>query len=146
MAKRTAQYELPYPIEVVRPVVADPRQVGAALAFVEETELRNGLPFWRLRTAMGAITGAEGLLLDYEVLPTDVIHWRGSSPRLVSRGEIRLAPAGPSATSVSFTLEMAGVGPASAIIEPLAGLQIEGQMSHFMEQLQAVLEPTACAS
>lgn len=139
MATRSARYLVEHPLPAVRQALADAHRLGQALAFVEGTEERGGRLFWRLPPPLATITGAEGLWPAVEVVPGDVVRWRAESPRLVSRGELRLAAAGPQATEIGFTLEMAGVGPARLIIEPLATLQIEAQMDCFIDRLQRAL-------
>ena len=141
MAKRRQRYTIAHPLEAVRRLVGTPEHVGQGLAFVAATEERGGRPFWRLRPAMATITGAEGLTLDFRTGGPGEVRWQGESPRLVSRGEIILRPGGVGATDLDLTLEMAGVGLASAVIEPLASMQIENQMDHFVDRLEAALGP-----
>ncbi|HOG45408.1 MAG TPA: hypothetical protein PLJ35_03130 [Anaerolineae bacterium] len=142
MAKRAHVYTIARPIEELRALLASPQAVGRALAFVEATEESRGQLQWRLRPAMAAITGAQSLLVSFNATP-DHVHWVGRSPRLLGRGDLRLTPAGPQATALAFTLEMAGVGAASLVIEPLAGVQLQAQMDSFVDHLEAALERAA---
>ncbi len=142
MAKRVQSYTIARPLEGVRALVADPWAVGRALAFVEATEERGGQLRWRLPPAMAAISGAESLQLDFAAT-VDGVRWIARSPRLISRGALRLAPAGPQATTLLFALEMLGVGVASAVIEPLASVQIQGLMDGFVDRLEVALQAPA---
>ncbi len=142
MAKREHSYVLPHAIDAVRALVTDPRAVGRALAFVEATEGDGGQLRWRLPPAMATITGVQSMHLHFEA-DGDLVRWAAHSPRLVSRGELRLAPAGPLTTTLDMALEMAGVGAARLVIEPLAGVQIQAQMDSFVDNLEADLQAVA---
>lgn len=139
MAKREHSYHLPHPIDAVRALAADPHAIGRALAFVEATEGDGDQLRWRLPPAMATITGVQSMRLRFEA-DGDQVRWAAHSPRLVSRGELHLAPAGLLATTLDLALEMAGVGAASLVIEPLASVQIQALMDSFVDNLEADLQ------
>jgi carbon monoxide dehydrogenase subunit G len=140
MVQRKQQFTVGQPLGVVYRFLSDPAQVGNCLAFVSATENgREGLR-WRVKAPMSGITGTPELTLDFHTRPPDEVRWHGRGAHLETQGHLILSTEGDT-TVVDLTLEMVALGAMALVIEPMAKVQIEGQMDYFASQVREVLGP-----
>jgi len=139
MAQRQQRFTVRQPLEVVYRFLSDPAQVGNCLAFVAGTENGRGSLRWQVKAPMSSITGTPEFTLDFHTRPPNEVHWRGQGAHLGTQGRLSLSTEGDT-TVVDFTLEMAALGAMALVIEPMAKVQIEGQMNYFASRLREALE------
>jgi carbon monoxide dehydrogenase subunit G len=139
MAQRQQRFTVRQPLEVVYRFLSDPAQVGNCLAFVAGTENGRGSLRWQVKAPMSSITSTAEFILDFHTRPPDEVHWRGRGAHLETQGHLSLSTEGDT-TAVDFNLEMAALGAMALVIEPMAKVQIEGQMDYFASRLREALE------
>jgi len=139
MAQRQQRFTVRQHLEMVYRFLSDPAQVGNCLAFVAGTENGRGSLRWRVKAPMSSITGTPEFTLDFHTSPPNEVHWRGQGAHLETQGHLSLSTEGDT-TVVDFTLEMAALGGMALVIEPMAKVQIEGQMDYFASQVREALE------
>ena len=140
MVRRQQRFAVRRPLEIVYRFLSDPAQVGNCLAFVAGTENgREGLR-WRVKAPMSGITGTLEFTLDFHTRPLEEVRWRGQGAHLETQGHLILSTEGEDITAVDFTLEMAALGAMALVIEPMAKVQIEGQMDYFASRVREALE------
>ena len=139
MVRQQQQFTVRQPLEVVYRFLSDPTQVGNCLAFVASTENGRGGLRWQVKAPMSGITGTPEFTLDFHTRPPDEIHWHGRGAHLETQGHLILSTECDS-TVADFTLEMAALGAMALVIEPMAKVQIEGQMDYFASQVREALE------
>ena len=140
MARRQQRFMVRQPLEIVYRFLSDPAQVGSCLAFVSGTENgKEGLR-WRVKAPMSGITGTPEFTLDFQTRPLEEVRWHGQGAHLETQGHLILSAEGEDTTVVDFTLEMAALGAMALVIEPMARVQIEGQMDYFTSQVREALE------
>jgi carbon monoxide dehydrogenase subunit G len=140
MARRQQRFTVRQPRETVYRFLSDPAQVGNCLAFVAGTENGKGSLRWQVKAPMSGITGTPELVLDFHTRPPDEVRWHGQGAHLETQGFMVLSTEGEDTTAVDFTLEMAALGAMALVIEPMAKVQIEGQMDYFASQVREALE------
>ena len=141
MVRRQQQFTVGQPLEKVYRFLSDPAQVGNCLAFVAGTENgREGLR-WRVKAPMSGITGTPEFILDFYARSPGEVRWHGRGAHLETQGHLILSTEGEDTTVVDFTLEMVALGAMALVIEPMAKVQIEGQMGYFASRLREVLGP-----
>jgi carbon monoxide dehydrogenase subunit G len=140
MVRRQQQFTVQQPLEVVYRFLSDPVQVGNCLAFVAGTENGVGSLRWQVKAPMSGITGTPEFALDFQTRPPDEVRWRGRGAHLETQGHLILSMEDEDTTAVDFTLEMGALGAMALVIEPLAKVQIEGQMDYFASQVREALE------
>jgi carbon monoxide dehydrogenase subunit G len=140
MVQRKQRFTVRQPLEMVYRFLSDPAQVGNCLAFVAGTENGRGSLRWRVKAPMSGITGTPEFILDFHSRPPDEVRWRGQGAHLETQGHLILSMEGEDTTEVDFTLEMAALGAMALVIEPMAKVQIEGQMDYFASQVREALE------
>ena len=140
MVRRQQRFTVRQPLETVYRFLSDPAQVGNCLAFVAGTENGRGNLRWRVKAPMSGITGTPEFILDFHTRPPGKVRWRGQGVHLETQGHLILSMEGEDTTVVDFTLEMAALGAMALVIEPMAKVQIEGQMDYFASQLREALE------
>ncbi len=140
MVRRQQQFTVRQPLEAVYRFLSDPAQVGRCLAFIAGTENGKGSLRWQVKAPMSGITGTPEFILDFHTRSPDEVHWRGQGAHLETQGHLVLSPEGEDTTVVDFTLEMAALGAMALVIEPMAKVQIEGQMDYFASQVREALE------
>jgi carbon monoxide dehydrogenase subunit G len=140
MVRRQQQFTVQQPLEVVYRFLSDPVQVGNCLAFVAGTENGVGSLRWRVKAPMSGITGTPEFALDFRTSPPDEVRWRGQGAHLETQGHLILSMEDEDTTAVDFTLEMTALGAMALVIEPMAKVQIEGQMDYFASQMREALE------
>jgi carbon monoxide dehydrogenase subunit G len=139
MAQRQQRFTVRQPLEVVYRFLSDPAQVGNCLAFVAGTENGRGSLRWQVKAPMSGITGTPEFTLDFHTRPPNEVYWRGLGAHLETQGHLSLSTEGDT-TAVDFTLEMAALGAMALVIEPMAKVQIEGQMDYFASRVREALE------
>ncbi len=140
MVRRQQRFAVRRPLEMVYRFLSDPAQVGNCLAFVAGTENgREGLR-WRVKAPMSGITGTPEFTLDFHTRPLEEVRWRAQGAHLETQGHLILSTEGEDTTAVDFTLEMAALGAMALVIEPMAKVQIEGQMDYFASRVREALE------
>jgi carbon monoxide dehydrogenase subunit G len=140
MVRRQQRFTVRQPLETVYRFLSDPAQVGNCLAFVAGTENGSGSLRWQVKAPMSGITGTPEFILDFHTRPPDEVRWRGQGAHLETQGHLILSTEGEDTTLVDFTLEMAALGAMTLVIEPMAKVQIEGQMDYFVSQVREVLK------
>lgn len=140
MARRQQRFMVRQPLETVYRFLSDPAQVGSCLAFVAGTENGKGGLRWRVKAPMSGITGTPEFILDFHTRPSDEVRWHGRGAHLETQGHLILSAEGEDTTAVDFTLEMVALGAMALVIEPMAKVQIEGQMDYFASQVREALE------
>jgi carbon monoxide dehydrogenase subunit G len=139
MVRRQQQFTVQQPLQMVYRFLSDPVQVGNCLAFVAGTENGVGSLRWQVKAPMSGITGTPEFALEFQTRPPDEVRWRGQGAHLETQGHLILSTEGDT-TVVDFTLEMAALGAMALVIEPMAKVQIEGQMDYFASQMREALE------
>ena len=140
MVRRQQQFMVRQPLETVYRFLSDPAQVGNCLAFVAGTENGSGSLRWQVKAPMSGITGTPAFTLDFHTRPPDEVRWHGQGAHLETRGLMVLSGEGEDTTAVDFTLEMDALGAMALVIEPMAKVQIEGQMDYFASRVREALE------
>jgi carbon monoxide dehydrogenase subunit G len=140
MVRRQQQFTVRRPVETVYRFLSDPARVGSCLAFVAGTENGRGQLRWRMKAPMSGITGTPEFILDFHARPPDEVCWRGQGTHLETQGHLILSTESEDTTVVDFTLEMTALGAMALVIEPMAKVQIEGQMDYFASQVREALE------
>jgi carbon monoxide dehydrogenase subunit G len=140
MVRRQQRFTVRQPLEIVYRFLSDPAQVGNCLAFVAGTENGSGSLRWQVKAPMSGITGTPEFVLDCHTRPPDEVRWRGQGAHLETQGHLILSTEGEDTTVVDFTLEMSALGAMALVIEPMAKVQIEGQMDYFASQVREALE------
>ncbi len=139
MARGTKSFTINRSREEIYRLLSDPAVVGSCLSFVSGTETDEGL-HWRVKSPMSTIISTKSLALEFQVDPEGEIRWYGRGSHLETRGLLVLREDKEQQTEVKFTLEMAGLGPMSAVIEPLASVQINNQIAYFAACVRDKLE------
>jgi len=139
MARRQQRFMVRQPLEMVYRFLSDPTQVGNCLAFVAGTENGRGSLRWRVKAPMSGITGTPEFILDFHARPPDEVRWRGQGAHLETQGHLILSMEDEDTTVVHFTLEMTAPGAMALVIQPMAKVQIEGQMDYFASQVREAL-------
>ena len=139
MVRRQQRFAVRRPLEIVYRFLSDPAQVGNCLAFVAGTENGKGSLRWQVKAPMSGITGTPEIILDFHTRPLDEVHWHGQGVHLETQGHLSLSTEGDT-TAVDFNLEMAALGAMALVIEPMAKVQIEGQMDYFSSRVREALE------
>ena len=140
MARGQQQFTVRQSLETVYRFLSDPAQVGNCLAFVAATENGSGSLRWQVKAPISGITGTPEFILDFHTRPPDEVRWHGQGAHLEAQGHLILSTEGEDTTTVDFTLEMAALGAMALVIEPMAKVQIEGQMDYFASQVRGALE------
>ena len=140
MVRRQQRFTVRQPLEIVYRFLSDPAQVGNCLAFVAGTEDGRGSLRWQVKAPMSGITGTPEFILDFHTRPPDEVRWHGQGAHLETQGHLILSTEGEDTTVVDFTLEMAALGAMALVIEPMAKVQIEGQMDYFASRVREALE------
>jgi len=140
MARRRQQFTIRQPLETVYRFLSEPAQVGNCLAFVAGTENGRGSLRWQVKAPMSSITGTPEFTLDFHTKPSEEVRWHGQGAHLETQGHLVFSTEGEDTTAVDFTLEMTALGAMALVIEPMAKVQIEGQMDYFASQARETLE------
>ena len=140
MVRRQQRFTVRQPLEMVYRFLSDPTQVGNCLAFVSGTENEEESLRWKVKAPMSGITGTPEFVLDFHTRPPDEVRWHGQGAHLETQGLMILSEEDKDTTVVDFTLEMSALGAMALVIEPMAKVQIEGQMDYFVSQVREVLE------
>jgi uncharacterized membrane protein len=115
--------------------------LSKALRFVERAE--EGCDkkiLWKIKFPMSATTKTPFLEANFfDVKPQEKISWEAKGENIVWRGEINLESIEENKTRVRISLEVEGLGPMAKIINPVASLQISGQLKYFINQVKKLI-------
>lgn len=138
MARAEARFAVDRPKDEVVAFLRDPAQVGECLAFVAGVEETAEGARWRVKAPMSAITQTPYLDVTFQVEGGE-IRWRGRGRHLDVRGSFAVAEASPGATGVVCVLEVMPLGALAPVLEPLAAVQVGGQLDYFVREVRARL-------
>ncbi len=119
-------------------VLSDLKILGESLGFVKGTS--EGGDIWYVKSPMSAITQTKELHV--RLLRDRPVEWEARGEHLIWRGRFEVEDV-ERGTKIRVTLSVEGVGAMAPIINPMAGVQIGGQLRHFVRELKRRIEGEA---
>ncbi len=137
MAEAEMEFTVPVSADEVKSRIRDMGFVGRCFKFVGDVS-RDGR-IWRVKAPMSAITQTKEL--ETRVLSQDPIEWEAEGKHLLWRGVFEVEES-EEGTKIKVRLSVEGLGSMAPIINPMAGMQIEGQLRYFAKKLREELSRT----
>jgi uncharacterized membrane protein len=129
------------PVNIVWEFVSDLKNIGSCLRFVGEVEKLDDTYFWKVKAPMSITTRTSVLKPEYvNKVENNSFSWIAKGEYIQWGGRVDLESIEKKKTKVKIELEVSGLGPMSAIINPAAALQIKNQLKYFAEQIKKRLE------
>ena len=141
MPKAEDEIILDFSLDKLWTFFSDLKTLPKALRFVEKAEETcDKKILWKIKFPMSATTKTpflEGSFL--EIKPQEKISWEAKGENIVWRGEVNLKSIEENKTKAKISLEIEGLGPMAKVINPVASLQISGQLKYFINQVKKLI-------
>ena len=139
MAKTEMEFSVTGDADKVLQKLRDLRLIGGCFKFVGDVSEDGKI--WKVKAPMSAITQTREL--EVRVTGEDPVEWEAKGKHLLWRGRFEVREE-EEKTLIKVFLSVEGLGSMAPIINPMAGMQIEGQLRYFVKKLKENLqtEPT----
>jgi uncharacterized membrane protein len=129
------------PLRSVWEFVSDLDNIASCLRFIGGVEKTSDSLIWKVKAPMSITTRTSVLKPQItQAEESKFFAWMAKGEHLQWGGRFDLEEIEEKKTRVKIRLEVAGLGPMAAIINPTAALQIKNQLNFFVEQLKKRLE------
>ncbi|ADC66651.1 Polyketide cyclase/dehydrase [Ferroglobus placidus DSM 10642] len=135
MAEAKGEIVVSADVERVRKVLLDMKTVGSCFKFVKNASEKGEK--WFVRAPMSMITQTKEL--EVKVIREEPVEWEAKGKHLLWKGRFEVEEAN-GGTRIKVTLSVEGLGSMAAIINPMASVQIEGQLRYFLNELKKKIE------
>ena len=135
MAEAKGEIVVSADVEKIRKVLLNLKAIGKCFKFVKNTS-ESGEK-WFIRAPMSMITQTKEL--EAKIVREEPIEWEAKGKHLLWRGKFEVEKAN-GGTRIRVTLSVEGLGSMAAIINPMASVQIEGQLKYFLNELKKTIE------
>ena len=135
MAEAKGEIVVSADVEKVRKVLLDLKAIGNCFKFVKNTS-ESGEK-WFIRAPMSMITQTKEL--EAKIIREEPVEWEAKGKHLLWRGKFEVEKVN-GGTKIRVTLSVEGLGGMAAIINPMASVQIEGQLKYFLNELKKKIE------
>ncbi len=119
----------------VRKILLDLKTIGECFKFVKKTSEDGKI--WYVRAPMSAITQTKEL--EVKILSEKPIEWEARGKHLLWKGKF-FTESIESGTKIKAILTVEGLGSMASVINPMAGIQLPGQLRYFVSQLKKRFE------
>ncbi len=129
------------PLTSVWEFISDLNKIASCLHFIGGVEKTSDSLIWKVKVPMSITTRTS--VLKPEITQIDEgksLSWLAKGEHLQWGGRFELEEIEEKKTRAKIKLEVTGLGPLAAIINPTAALQIKNQLKYFVEQLNKNLE------
>ncbi len=136
-----AEYEIEVSrnADVVLDLLRNLKFIGTCFKFVGDVS-DDGI-VWKVKAPMSAITRTKKL--NVELTSHDPPEWVAKGEHLIWKGRFQIEDRGERRTGIKIWLSVEGTGAMAPIINPMAGMQIGGQLKYFADKLKEKMESTA---
>jgi len=112
-------------------VLSNPKEVGECFGFVKGTSEDGKI--WYVKAPMSAITQTRELHVSFS--EEGKLEWEARGEHLLWRGRFEVEEV-EGGVKVVAVLYVEGLGAMASIINPMASVQIRGQLRHFVKKLK----------
>lgn len=124
------------PKDVVVKVLSDMKIVGQCFSFVKSVS-DDGYT-WYVKAPMSVITQTKALRV--RTISEEPFEWEARGDHLLWKGRFEVS-VNENETIIHIHLSVSGLGSIAPVINQMAGVQIEGQLRHFIKELKSILSP-----
>ena len=131
MPEAEEEFVVEVPEEKVKETLLDLKVIGECFKFVKRTSEDGKI--WFVKAPMSAITQTKELKA--EILNKNPVEWEARGKHLLWIGKF-FTERTESGTKVRTILSVEGLGTMASVINPMAGIQLPGQLRYFVVQLK----------
>lgn len=135
MAKAETEIVVSENIDKIRGIIMDLKELGTCFKFVEKVSEDGKI--WFVKAPMSGITRTKEL--SAILMKKDPVEWEARGEHLLWKGGFELGEI-DEGTRIRVWLSVEGLGNMATIINPMAGMQIGGQLKYFIKELRKKLE------
>ena len=134
MAEAEMEFSVSMDADEVKSRIRDMKTVGRCFKFVGEVSEDGSV--WKVKAPMSAITQTREL--EVRVVGEGPFEWEARGKHLLWKGRFDVEES-EEGSRVKVRLSVEGIGSMAPIINPMAGMQIEGQLRYFVKKLREEL-------
>ncbi len=135
MAEAEMEFSVQAGADKIVPKLRDLKLIAECFEFVGDVS-EDGKR-WKVRAPMSAITQTREL--EVRMTGDDLVEWVAKGKHLLWTGRFEVRE-GEKETMLKVTLSVEGLGSMAPVINPVAGMQIEGQLRYFVKKLKEKLQ------
>ena len=135
MAEAKMEFSVNVDPDKILPRLMDMGAVGRCFKFVGSVSEDGRV--WKVKAPMSAITQTKELQV--RLLNENPVEWVAEGKHLLWKGRFEVIGE-KEGSVVRVVLSVEGLGSMAPIINPMAGMQIEGQLRYFVKKLREMLQ------
>jgi carbon monoxide dehydrogenase subunit G len=137
MPKASLEVCFNLPVDSLWKFVSDLKNIGSCLRFVGEIQKTSDSVIWKVKSPMSVTTRTSSLKPEFlQIDEKKSLSWQAKGEYIQWSGSFNLISLEKDKTKAKINLEVSGLGPMAAIINPTAALQMKNQLKYFVEQLK----------